>query len=128
MHWKQVRLVAQAFTASKPLAIWTKCEPVFSIYVPAEEGAKDGLDLHASTQHLLPRLQVMPRFVDFGVEGAWTVRRGGLRPIYSPAVNTMEALRDALERAWGPPNLCKGIRRTVEEDRGWDRPLLLAAK
>ena len=130
MHWKQVCLVAQSFTATKPLATWTKCEPIFSIYAPVEEGRKGELDSLQSTLPPPPRLQVMPKFIDFGVEGAWLVRRAGMRagrPIYFPAVNTMEGLRDVLESAWELPHPSKGIRRTVEEDWGWRENLLLGS-
>jgi hypothetical protein len=130
MHWKQVCLVAQAFTATKPLATFTKCEPVFSIFAKQEDGDREAQDHNQATRHLQPRLQVLPKFIDFGIEGAWLVRRAGLhkgRPIYFPVVNTMEGLRDVLESAWEPPGVCKGIRRTVEEDWGWGKRLLLAS-
>jgi len=109
MHWRQVCLIAQAFAATKQGATYSKIEPVFSIYAQAEPvgDALVSLDTVRQFQHLQPRVQVLPKFKDFSIDGAWLVRRAGARVgghMYLPAVNTAQALRDALEAAWEPPN------------------------
>jgi hypothetical protein len=124
MHWRQVCLVAQAFTASKQGATWTKYEPIFSIYAKPElvNDPPPPLDAARRFEDMNPRVQVFPKFKDFEVDRAWLVRRAGRRVgehVYLEPVNTELALREALERAWDMPTstgFCRGIKRTVEED------------
>ena len=129
MHWKQVCVIAQAFAATKPSATWSKLEPVFSIYAPMEPRT----DSSRQFSQLWPRVQVLPKFKDFGSEGAWVVRRsGGSLGVHSylAPVRTAGELRDALEFAWDWPGrggVCKSIMRTVEDGGEEGGRLLLRA-
>jgi hypothetical protein len=113
MHWKQVCIIAQAFTASKPGATWAHREPIISIYAPPppepdpSSRPMSDIDHALQLQSLQPRLSLFPRFSDFSEDGAWLVRLSGSHTIlrgsphvFFPYVTAPEALRLTLERAW----------------------------
>ena len=136
MHWAQVCLIAQSFTAPKQGASFKACEPVFRIFAP-QPPEIDGLlqpdashALSLSLECLQPKLCIMPKFQDFLEHESWLVRLsakhsdpGKHPPIYFPPVNTPEALRKTLNRAWDAES--PGILGTLRIEQGRRHPIFM---